>query len=414
MSENVPVPTVMAECDKKRSGIALCLSGGGFRASLFHLGALRRLNELGVLARLAALSSVSGGSIFSAFLANQCQTHGIPSGLAFANWEAQVAVPFRSFVSRDLRTFPVLAHLLWNWYLPSIRVRHVERRYGRRLTRLRLSELPQSPEFIICATDLVFGVNWEFRRDGGGDYQAGYATSIAEWPLARAVAASACFPPVFGPVRVGLSANEFETGNYRGDKRDKLVEAVCLSDGGVYDNMGLEPVWKNHEWVLVSDCGAPFGFQASKTPVRRLLRYTGVVTNQAIALRKRLFFSSLNKEKFRGAYWGIASTNQPDEVAGGPAKGYSCDLVEEVIDKIRTDLDAFTVAEQCVLENHGYLVADDSLRRHAAELLGSAIPAPAIPHPDWMDEAKVRKALKNSHRRFSVGRIITTMRERRK
>ena len=30
-------------------GIALCLSGGGYRAMVFHLGALWRLNELGLL-----------------------------------------------------------------------------------------------------------------------------------------------------------------------------------------------------------------------------------------------------------------------------------------------------------------------------------------------------------------------------
>ena len=34
-------------------GWALCLSGGGFRATLFHLGSLLRLNELGVLGRLS-------------------------------------------------------------------------------------------------------------------------------------------------------------------------------------------------------------------------------------------------------------------------------------------------------------------------------------------------------------------------
>jgi NTE family protein len=44
-------------------GIALCLSGGGYRAMLFHLGALWRLNELGYLPTLARISSVSGGSI---------------------------------------------------------------------------------------------------------------------------------------------------------------------------------------------------------------------------------------------------------------------------------------------------------------------------------------------------------------
>ncbi|PYO41029.1 MAG: hypothetical protein DMD33_15450 [Gemmatimonadetes bacterium] len=45
-----------------RSGVGLCLSGGGFRATLFHLGALRRLNELGVISKPDTISSVSGGA----------------------------------------------------------------------------------------------------------------------------------------------------------------------------------------------------------------------------------------------------------------------------------------------------------------------------------------------------------------
>src|SRR5690349_15848149 len=53
---------------KPESGIGLCLSGGGYRAMLFHLGALWRLNELGYLKRLTRVSSVSGGSIAAAVL----------------------------------------------------------------------------------------------------------------------------------------------------------------------------------------------------------------------------------------------------------------------------------------------------------------------------------------------------------
>jgi NTE family protein len=50
-------------------GIALCLSGGGFRAMLYHAGALIRLNEFGLLGRISRVSSVSGGSITAGQLA---------------------------------------------------------------------------------------------------------------------------------------------------------------------------------------------------------------------------------------------------------------------------------------------------------------------------------------------------------
>ena len=55
--------------DSPEDGIALCLSGGGYRAMLFHLGTLWYLNDAGYLGKLARVSSVSGGSITAALLA---------------------------------------------------------------------------------------------------------------------------------------------------------------------------------------------------------------------------------------------------------------------------------------------------------------------------------------------------------
>jgi predicted acylesterase/phospholipase RssA len=50
-----------------RKGIALCFSGGGFRASLFHLGSLRRLNEVGLLSQVNTITSVSGSAVALCF-----------------------------------------------------------------------------------------------------------------------------------------------------------------------------------------------------------------------------------------------------------------------------------------------------------------------------------------------------------
>jgi hypothetical protein len=50
------------ETKQPRQGMALCLSGGGYRAMVFHLGSLWRLNEAGLLKKLSRISSVSGGS----------------------------------------------------------------------------------------------------------------------------------------------------------------------------------------------------------------------------------------------------------------------------------------------------------------------------------------------------------------
>jgi hypothetical protein len=62
------------------SGMALSLSGGGYRAMVFHLGALWRLNDAGLLGRLDRISSVSGGSITAACLARHSPKLGLSAG----------------------------------------------------------------------------------------------------------------------------------------------------------------------------------------------------------------------------------------------------------------------------------------------------------------------------------------------
>jgi NTE family protein len=115
---------------------------------------------------------------------------------------------------------------------------------------------------------MSFGVNWEISGTRSGSYQAGYLVRGDEWPVARAIAASSCFPPVFGPLRVKAAVDDFRDGEFRGEAAGRLRRRLALSDGGVYDNMGLEPVWKSHQYVLVSDCGAPFEFHAGGSPLR--------------------------------------------------------------------------------------------------------------------------------------------------
>ncbi len=179
----------------EREGIGLCLSGGGFRAALFHLGVLRRLNELGLLARLKTITSVSGGSIMAALLASRVTW---PVTDRVDDWEREVARPLRSFSARNLRTPAILRRFLpWNWFRTSTGVEGLASAYEARLTDLPLSRLPERPTFILCATDMAFGVNLVFRRTSLGEYHAGYATVPPhDWTVGRAVARSRFDGPV--------------------------------------------------------------------------------------------------------------------------------------------------------------------------------------------------------------------------
>lgn len=82
--------------------------------------------------------------------------------------------------------------------------------------------------------------------------------------------------------------------------------------------------------------------------------------------------------------------------------GYSPSLVDDVISVVRTDLDAFSEAEINVFVNHGYTMADTAMRGHA-RWLAPDVGAPVVPHDEWLDEDRVRQALKESHRRTLLG-----------
>jgi len=395
----------------RRQGIGLCLSGGGFRAALFHSGALRRLSELGLLSRadFRTVSAVSGGAIAAASLATALGHLALATGRPIPRevWNAEVAAPLRAFTRRDARTGPMLRRLLpWNLLRVGTTVEALARRLERDLTRLRLSALPARPEFLFLATDMSYGVAWVFARETMGDYQVGYLPPPPDFPLARAVAASACFPPVFGPLRLRLDPDALRGGAAPRDAaRRQCLAGLPLTDGGTYDNMGLEPVWKSHAVVLVSDAGGTFVEEADRGLSWRIPRYVAIQERQSRALRKRWLIASLATGALQGAYWGVASAPSRYD---GPFAGYSKELAAEVIARIRTDLDGFSDAEAGVLENHGYLLAEAALQRHLPALVPDGRPPAVVPHPEWFPptrtEKEIREALRGSGRSRLKGR----------
>lgn len=393
----------------QREGMALCLSGGGFRATLFHLGALRRLNELGIIGYVDTISSVSGGSILAAHLASAIEIWPQP-GERIEDFDERVAYPIRRFTSRNLRTWPLLKRALpWRWHLRA--VENLAQAYRKRLTNRRLGELPTRPKYVLCATDMPFGVNWVFdsgsfdcSRRRVGDYMAGYLKGFPDkWPLARAVAASSCFPPVFNPMKLRLKPDDVAKGEYRKSNRGELIKDVGLSDGGVYDNMGLEPVWEKALTVLVSDGGAVWQAEKDMGLVKRLNRYASVAGRQGGALRKRWLISSFRQEVMDGAYWGLGSAGANYEQHDH--RCYRQELIDEILSQVRTDLDAFSPAEQGALENHGYFLADAAANTHLdVNLMVASAPPAEPPSPELLDETRVRKELAESHKRRLLGR----------
>src|SRR5438128_12216657 len=90
-----------------RAGIALCLSGGGYRAMLFHLGALWRLNELAYLPKLVRVSSVSGGSITAGVLGHHWAALAFVDDAA-TRFQEEVVTPLRAMASKTIDVGDVL------------------------------------------------------------------------------------------------------------------------------------------------------------------------------------------------------------------------------------------------------------------------------------------------------------------
>jgi len=411
-----------AEAARTKKG--LCLSGGGYRAALFHLGALRRLNEVGLLATLDTISSVSGGSIANGLLAKVWpalrQKLNAATGV-FGDFEAIYETPLRTFCHRNIRTAPLVYDRLNPLHWPTLwsddhsATDFLANNYrdhlvgDLRLRDLGAIEAAGGPRFVFDTSNLQTGVDFVISADRIGDYQVGYGVE-AGFLVADAVAASSAFPIAFPPLVLKFDPGFFQGGDLATQQPPPpgladMQRRVVLSDGGVYDNLGLEPVWKSHAVVLCSDGGKPFGLNPDpgSSAVPRLLRCQDVIGNQAIAVRKRWLVASLERKDYAGAYWGIGTEidGYPQYHAGQP--GY-LGIVLERLKAVRTDLDHFSDDEQLVLMNHGWLLTDAALRSYVGNLLPTPVPAGQVPSARLLDGSAAVAALAESDRVVPLGR----------
>jgi len=347
-----------------KPGIALALSGGGFRATLFHIGSCWRLVELGILPKLTRVSSVSGGSIFAGALA--CAWGRLIASPDVAHYRDLVVAPLREFCKKEIDTVAVGVGLLTPWKSVSDVV--VEK-YQAELLPIRLDQLPDTPRFVFNATNLQTGRSFRFSKPYMGDYLLGLIKT-PNLPLAKAVAASSAFPPFLSPVILDAPGHFEAVDGAIYNKDPAFTARIYLSDGGVYDNLGLETVWNSCQTVLVSDAGAPFGIGATVETdwVKQTMRALDVATDQSRGLRKRALIDDFTKKVRAGGYWGIATDiadyHLADMLPCAAAKA-------KPLAAMRTRLNPFSDVEQEQLINWGYALCDAAVRAHAPEIVGT-------------------------------------------
>lgn len=351
-----PVHEEQPERREPEEGIALCLSGGGYRAMLFHLGALWRLSETGYLAELKRISSVSGGSITAGALA--CEWAALLSGAKPADAFSRVVSAIRTLASRTIDVSSVAAGLL----LPGTASDRVVRTLDDTLFHGKtLQDLPEEPRFVINATNVQSGSLWRFSKPYVRDWRVGRIDN-PRIPLAVAVAASAAFPPFLSPLRLQLEPSSFAPSSGDTLQAAPYTSKVYLTDGGVYDNLGLETAWKRYRTILVSDGGGqmPPEPKPATNWASHSKRVLDLIDNQVRSLRKRQVIGSFELKHRSGTYWGIRTS-----IANyGLQDNLPCPHARTIaLADIDTRLKRLDVATQERLINWGYAVCDAAVRR---------------------------------------------------
>jgi NTE family protein len=367
------IATDAAKAEGPAAGTALCLSGGGYRAMLFHVGALWRLYEAGLLSTLKRISSVSGGSITAAVLALKWKRLSFDPIRAKLDFVPLVVEPIRKLADVTIDAESIVFGIA----LPGRISDRVADAYDELLFEgATLQDLPDEPRFVINATNVQTGALWRFMKPYMRDYLVGQVLE-PKIPLAIAVAASSAFPPALSPLKLELDADAFERDEKLPLQRKPFTTNVYLTDGGVYDNLGLETAWKRYKTILVSDGGGKL--QPEEEPksdwARHAYRVLNIVDNQVRSLRKRQLIDSFKEKVREGAYWGIrtniADYNLADPLACPHERTMALADTPTRLKRIED-----TLQERLI--NWGYAVCDAGLRTHVDPNLRK----PGFPYPE--------------------------------
>jgi predicted acylesterase/phospholipase RssA len=279
-----PDVSAAAPLPPRERDIILCLSGGGFRATFFHLGVLKFLAQVNLLSRVQEVFAVSGGSILAGHLGLHW-SHYAGDSAEFDKAAREVAAFGRTGVrNKVIRSF----YLLWR------------RRTGRYLNFLNkfygshtLADIAQNSDhrtFYFLATSAYSGEACAITSNGELDFlTSDYKPfPLSQQDIGRAVAASSAFPAIFNPVRL-KTVKKRPSGALEGLSP---TYHEFLMDGGVYDNLGIIAAQKKHDadsgaTIIVSDASAELDWDITKRlihsllgPVSRVWRSTDVSVYQ--------------------------------------------------------------------------------------------------------------------------------------
>lgn len=405
--------------------VGLALSGGGFRASLYHLGVLARLAESDILRHVEALSTVSGGSMIGAAyylrLKELLATEASPTQQRYCklvedlidDFLKAMAANLRSGLFMNLKTCNAILAGDDDTYSRAMSEAVFDVLYGRTVeSDPHMSELSirppleddedfhprynnpgraaKVPALLLNAATLNTGHVWQFTTTSMGESPFSIVAGADPLPrlrranyvdtrgqvvrgvtLSQAVAASACVPGLFAPLTL--------RGLYPGYE-------VRLVDGGVYDNQGaLALLQEDCNVLIVSDGCGQLGLekQAGGGRMGPVMRSFGIFQE-----RMRLAgYENLKDARDSGRLAGLACVHLKKDLDAGAIDWEKCEDpsrsgdqfpatalaskftsygvwkdYQEHLANIRTDLDVFSDIESAALMADGYMAMDAELK----------------------------------------------------
>ena len=417
--------------------VGIGLSGGGFRAALYHIGVLARLAELDMLRHLEVISCVSGGSIIGAYyylkvknlieskddeditsedyiaLVKEIEVdflEKVQKNLrqeVFTNLFANAKMSFSKYYSRTHRLgelyekyfyAPLVKDGKTPVFINTLKIIPAEKDAQGNIAPMENFSIKKDnwyrrnkiPNLVLNATSLNTGHNWQFTATWMGEPPASlqpeidmksrlrrmYYTDAPEayqnFRLGYAVASSSCVPGLFAA---------FSMPDLYPDVDLKLV------DGGVHDNQGISSLIEQEcKFMIVSDASGQLSEEntiLNAGPLYTIKRTNGILQerireNEFMEISTRYRSSQLSNLKFmhlrKNLYPSPISWHGCNEPLHFLSAGidfekntitpYKIDAkIQDLISKIRTDLDAFSEQEAYALMYSGYQMTKYEFRQ---------------------------------------------------
>lgn len=389
--------------DKK----GLALSGGGFRASFFHLGTLAKLAECDLLKDIEVISTVSGGSIIGVHYYLKLQKLLEEKSDLEINQEDYINLvdelidEFFEAVQTDIRNSVITKNFFTNTLtkilnpfssysrtnkLGDLYQKRIYKKYKNHMSDLIITPKgwkdkgnPFRPRFnnwsrknkvpilVINATNLNSGHNWQFQatKMGEPDYMndmeidknnrfdwvrytdKGLQKKFSNYPIGQAVACSSAVPMLFTPIVL--------EDLYEGYK-------LSISDGGIYDNQGFSGLLSEEcDYIICSDASGQMDNQISSHT--SILRTNMRTINIQMDRSRELVFEHMKKRADKGVLKGFLFTHLKQNLESHEInqahlvqrfEDNSDKELQELISDVRTDLDIFSKTEAYALMYNGY------------------------------------------------------------